>query len=143
MSRLIFYPADFNIASITKYVEDEIDTLEILGNPYKVFNYNYASVEEQELGPAPNLTSRSYGRTLKVVLEFIKDYVSKNTDKKFYIYLFTDGYSNNYHDININEYILDNIIEFKYIVKENEHNLGKLDFNKDWLLNKKFIFENI
>jgi len=139
MTSLLFYPSDFNLQYIIKDVEDEIDSLKTLEKPYKVFNYNYISVEEQEKG----LSSRSHGRTLKVVLDFIKDYVLKNIDKKFYIYLFTDGYSNNYHDININEYISDNIIKFKYIVNENEHNLGKLDFNKDWLLNKKFIFENI
>lgn len=135
MTSLLFYPSDFNLKYIIKDVDDEIDTLQILEKPYKVFNYNYVSVEEQKNG----LSSRSYGRTLKIVLDFIKEYVSKYPNIQFYIYLYTDGYSNYYHDININDYISDNIIKFKYIVNENKYNLGKLDFNKNWLLNKKFI----
>ena len=138
MTTLLFYPADFNHQHIIKYVDDEIDTLITLDKPYRVFNYNYCSVEEQKNG----LSSRSHGRNLFVVLDFIKNYVNNNQDKQFYIYLYTDGYSNTYKDINISDYISNNIIKFKYFNIENKYNLGKLDYSNNWITNNKFIYIN-
>ena len=131
---LLFYPSDFNLQNITTAVDDEIDTLKTLNLPYKVFNYNYISVEEQK----GMLTLRSYGRCLHVALTFIKSYVLDNPSTKFHIFLYTDGYSNSYTDINISDYITDNIVVLKYILLENKYNLGKLDFQERWLMNKKF-----
>jgi len=136
MTTLLFYPSDFNLQHIIKYVEDEIDTLTTLDKTYKVFNYNSSSVEEQQ----NVLSSRSNGRNLSIVLDFIKNYVNNNQDKQFYIYLYTDGYSNTYKDINISDYISNNIIKFKYINIENKYNLGKLDYNNNWKSNNKFIY---
>ena len=138
MTTLLFYPADFNLQYIIKHVEDEIDTLKTLDKPYKVFNYNYCSVEEQKNG----LSSRSYGRNLSVVLNYINTIVMNNPNTQYYIYLYTDGYSNEYKDINISDYIHNNVIKFKYINIENENYLGKLDFNLNWNSNKKFIYVN-
>ena len=138
MTTLLFYPSDFNLQHIIKYVEDEIDTLITLDKPYKVFNYNSSSVEEQQ----NVLSSRSNGRNLSIVLDFIKNYVNNYQDTQFYIYLYTDGYSNTYKDINISDYISNNIIKFKYINIENKYNLGKLDYNNNWKSNNKFIYIN-
>ena len=138
MTTLLFYPSDFNLQYIIKEVEDEIDTLKLLEKPYRVFNYNSNSVEEQK----DNLTCRSYGRNLSVVLDFIKNLVSSNLSTQYYIHLYTDGYSNTYKDINISDYISNNIIKFKYFNIENKYNLGKLDYNNNWITNNKFIYIN-
>ena len=139
MTTLLFYPSDFNLQYIIKEVEDEIDTLNILEKPYRVFNYNSNSVEEQKDG----LTCRSYGRNLSVVLDFIKNLVSSYPSTQYYIYLYTDGYSNTYKDIDISEYISSNIIKFKYFEVNNKLNLGKLDYNKNWKLNNKFVSSTV
>jgi hypothetical protein len=84
---------------------------------------------------------RSYGRNLSVVLDFIKEYALKNFNEKLNIYLHTDGNSNLRQDIDINQYITENINKFVYIDSKNENFLGEPDFQESWLKNPKFIYE--
>ena len=133
---LIFYPADFNLSYIKEKVRETAAILESKNEPYKLFDYNHNSVIE-----VADLTKcRTYGRNLSVVLDFIKDYVSKNTNETFNIYLHTDGNSNLYQEIDINEYITENINKFVYIDSKNENFLGEPDFQESWLKNPKFIY---
>ena len=134
---LIFYPSDFNLYFIKDRVRLTITNLESNNEQYKLFDYNHNSVVEQK-----DLSMcRSYGRNLSVVLDFIKDYVSKNNNETFNIYLHTDGNSNCRQEIDINEYITENINKFIYIDSKNENFLGESDFQESWLKNPKFIYE--
>ena len=63
-----------------------------------------------------------------------------NPDKQFNIYLFSDGYSDNHEEIDISDYITNNINKFNYIVNKNKYIMGRLDFNTNWLSNSKFIY---
>jgi len=134
---LIFYPSDFNLSYIKDRVRETATILESKNEPYKLFDYNYLTVIE-----VADLTKcRTYGRNLSVVLDFIKDYVSKNNNETFNIYLHTDGNSNLYQEIDINEYITENIKKFVYIDSKNENFLGESDFQESWLKNPKFIYQ--
>jgi len=133
---LIFYPSDFNLSYIKDRVKKTIEELESKNEQYKLFDYNHNSVVEcYDLSMC-----RTYGRNLSVVLSFIKEYVSQNINEKFNIYLHTDGNSNCYQDININDYITNNINKFIYIDSKNENFLGESDFQESWLNNSKFFY---
>jgi hypothetical protein len=133
---LIFYPADFNLSYIKDRAQKTISELESKKEEYLLFDYNYYSVVEQK-----DLSMcRAYGRKLIVALNFIKDYVSKNTNQKYNIYFHTDGYSDRFEKININDYITDNINKFIYIDSRNENFCGDPDFQESWLNNSKFFY---
>ena len=134
---LIFYPSDFNLSYIKDRVKITITNLELKNEPFKLFDYNHNSVlEKTDLSMC-----RSYGRNLSVVLDFIKEYALKNNNEIFNIYLHTDGNSNLYQEIDINDYITDNINKFIYIDSKNENFLGEPDFQESWLNNPKFIYQ--
>ena len=133
---LIFYPSDFNLSYIKDRVRETATILESKNEPYKLFDYNYYSVVEQN----DLQMCRSYGRKLIVALNFIKDYVSKNNNQTFNIYFHTDGYSDRFEDININDYITNNINKFIYIDSKNENFCGDHDFQESWLNNSKFFY---
>jgi len=134
MHNLIFYPTyhkdQYIINDVEKFMTDN-STIQ-----YELFSYN-----KNRVTPQTNLYNCTIEPPqLSVVLNFIREYTTNNANMQFNIYLFNDGYSDHHEDINISDYITQNIIQFNYIVNKNKYIMGRLDFNTNWLSNPKFIY---
>ena len=137
MQNLVFYPTyhknQYIIKDVDKFLKEN-QTIQ-----YELFSYNKNGVTYQT-----NLYDCTIEPPqLSVVLNFIKEYTTNNSDKQFNIYFFNDGYSNDYEDINISDYITLNINKFNYIVHKNKYIMGRLDFTEQWKYNPKFIITKI
>ena len=134
MQNLIFYPTyhkdQYIINDVEKFMTDN-STIQ-----YELFSYNKNNIVKQNNLYACTIEPPQ----LSVVLNFIKEYTMSNPDKQFNIYLFSDGYSDNHEEIDISDYITNNINKFNYIVNKNKFIMGRLDFNTNWLSNSKFIY---
>lgn len=127
---LLFYPQ--NIEYIQEAVDITIKNLVKYKQKYKLFTYHdifVSEINEFKL-------IESNGKNLIIPLEFIKNYCNNN-NQKFYIYIFTDGYSDIYYNINISDYMPENVENLFYIVIPNKNNNIK-DFKNDWLNDDRF-----
>ena len=134
---LIYYPSDFNLEYIKNDVQLKINNLVNNNQHYKLFDYNSKTVMEQK-----NMDfCRSSGRNLNIVLDHIINYTN-NSKFNYNIYIYSDGLSDSYQDLDINKYISNNINKVDYIVNKKQY-IGKNDYNPNWLKNKKFNYINL
>jgi len=137
MYNLIFYPSYHKNQYIINHVQNFLNDNNF--TEYKLFSYNKNNIQEQE-----NLYMYTTDRgQLSFTLNFIKKYALNNQNNEYNIYFFTDGYSEQYEDIDINQYLVSNINKFYYIININKFVMGQLDFNSEWLNNSKFIYKQI
>uniref|UniRef100_A0A6C0H042 Uncharacterized protein n=1 Tax=viral metagenome TaxID=1070528 RepID=A0A6C0H042_9ZZZZ len=137
MYNLIFYPSYHKNQYIINHVQNFLNDNNF--TEYKLFSYNKNNIQEQE-----NLYMCTTDRgQLSFTLNFIKKYALNNQNNEYNIYFFTDGYSEQYEDIDINQYLVSNINKFYYIININKFVMGQLDFNSEWLNNSKFIYKQI
>ncbi len=134
---LIFYPNNIDFDYLVDAVNMTIDKLTKFKQPYKLFNYNDKNVIEQK-----RITMDDHkGKNLIIPLEFIKNYCNQLKIIDFYIYIFTDGYSDEFTDIYIPDYMPENIINLFYIqIPNNKYENKELDFYDDWLDDIRFKY---
>lgn len=133
---LIFFPSNFKLELIRDAVELALDKLDENEQTFKLFDYNDKDVVEQEYIDI----HRSIGKNLIVPLEFIKDYCNNNPDQEFYIYLFTDGFSDEYKELNISDYMPENVSNIFYVVIPYDYLNNRADFQEMWLIDERFKY---
>lgn len=131
MMDVVIFPSGEKYFYLRKYISAYIDKHKI-HNPIYVY-YNFYKAEECNFEFKEN---RDTEHKLKNALEFIKKMCGENQNKQIKIYLFTPNISAYYEAIDINDYIMDNVVEFNYIIKKCEL-LWREDFCEEWLNNKK------
>jgi hypothetical protein len=127
---LIVFPSDKSFHYLKYYISERINKNKLENIVYAYYNFDKAEECTTYLYYDSGTELR-----LKTAFGFINKYCSKNSGKKIIVHLFTPDISYYYDsDLDLLNYLNDNIVEFNYIIKK--CNLPWVnDFKSEWTNN--------
>lgn len=119
---LVLFPTDRYYSYLKKYIKNKSFI-----NPTYI-GYDFENAEISDL----NYESYDSELRVKIAFEYIQKFCQINKEKEIRVFLYTPDISYYHDNIDLQQYLCQNIVEFNYMVKECER-MWTRDFDKKWL----------